>query len=123
MINLTKGATETIYFTGTELATISNPYFLFIFTHRVTGEQVIFNVTNTSTTARYDKFSLVVNSKFANSTDGYFSYIVIEKATSTDTDTTGTIVEQGYMVLNPSVPFAPVEYSEQVNTFITYDEQ
>jgi hypothetical protein len=64
MINLTKGLTQTIYFTATEKATISNPYFLFVFIHRVTGDVVKLMATNQSITGRYDSFAFTVNNFF-----------------------------------------------------------
>ena len=46
----------TIYFTGTEQAVITDPYFLFVFTNRATGDEVKVVVTNTSSSEnRYDK--------------------------------------------------------------------
>lgn len=121
MINLRKGNTETVYFTGTEKATLTAPYFLFVFTNRSTNDQVKVMATNTSTTARYDKFSLAVNTYFSNSTEGFWEYAVREKAVDTDQTETGTIVETGYMVLRPAADFAPTEYSEQSNAFKVYN--
>jgi|Laugrespbdmm15dd_1035085.scaffolds.fasta_scaffold58515_1 hypothetical protein len=121
MINLTKGATEVVYFTGTENATLSAPYFLFVFENRVTLEVIKVMATNTSTTERYDKFSLIVNNYFSTSTDGFYSYNIYQKASNVDFTLTGLIVEYGYMYLNPTVAFAPTEYAEQSNTFVTYN--
>lgn len=121
MINLTKGETETVYFTGTELATITNPFFLFIFTNRLTLDVVKVMATNTSTTGRYDKFSLVVNTYFTGFDDGLWGYDIRQKASSSDMTETGLIVESGYMNLIPAVPFEPVSYDGQVNTTVTYE--
>jgi hypothetical protein len=123
MINLTKGNTQTIYFTGTEKANLSAPYFLFVFNNRVTLEQVKIMATNTSTTGRYDSFSLVVNTSFGNSETGFWSYNIYEKASNVDLAVTGNIVESGMMYLNPATASTVVEYSEQSNDFITYDGQ
>lgn len=121
MLNLTKGSTQTIYFTGTELATISDPYFLFVFTNRITEEVVKFNITNTSTaTDRYDKFSLVVDDQFEDATTGFWDYEIRQKATSVDVAVSGTIVETGYMYLSDTAEVVS-EYSEQDNDFKTYD--
>jgi hypothetical protein len=121
MINLTKGATEIVYFTGTELATITNPYFLFIFTNRLTLDVVKVMATNTSTTGRYDKFSLVVNTYFADYDEGLWGYDIRQKASSSDMTIAGLIVESGYMNLIPAVPFEPVVYEGQDNTTITHE--
>lgn len=121
MIRLTKGETQTIYFTGTENALLLDPYFLFVFVNRVTQETVKFVATNTSTTSRVDSFSLVVNSKFEDSELGMWSYFVYEQASSTGTDTTGKhLVESGFMYLL-DVEFVPTSYNEQSNTFLTYN--
>jgi hypothetical protein len=121
MINLTKGNTEIVYFTGTEKATLTNPYFLFIFTNRITLDTVKVMATNTSTTDRYDKFSLIVDDYFDGETDGFWEYEIREKASNVDMTVAGTIVETGYMVLNPAVAFEPTEYAEQSNEFTTYN--
>jgi len=121
MINLTLGQTENIYFTGTEKCTLTNPYFLFIFTNRITGEVVKWMATNTSTTARYDKASMVVNTYFISSTTEFWDYEVREKASISDMTIAGTIVESGYMKLNPATAFSPTEYADNDNTFVTYN--
>lgn len=122
MINLRKGNTETIYFTGTEKATLTAPKFLFTFTNRETLETVIIPITNTSTTARYDKSSLVVNNYFSASTTGFYTYSIREfTGTYPSSPTYGVVVETGYMYLNPATDFEPTEYAEQSNAFKTYN--
>lgn len=123
MINLRRGNTETILFTGTENVTLTNPYFLFVFTHRATKAQVLIMTTNTSTTKRADKVAINVNSYFSSVDDGLYEYNVYEKASNTDMTVSGNIVEQGYMVLRPTTDFAPTEYSQQSNTFTSYNGQ
>jgi len=123
MINLTKGNTETIYFTGTENATLVAPYFLFIFTNRTTEDVVKVMATNTSTTARYDKFSMVVNTYFTDATEGFWDYEIREKASVVDLTVAGTVVETGYMYLRPATAFEPVAYDETDNDFKTYNGQ
>ena len=121
MINLTKGQTQTIYFTGTEKATIALPYFLFVFTNRVTEEVIKVMATNTSTSTRYDKFSLVVNTSFSTATEGTWDYSIYEKLLVSDLTVAGVVVERGFMALNPATPFTPTEYAGQSNTFTTYN--
>lgn len=121
MINLRKGNTETVYFTGTEKATLTLPFFLFVFTNEVTGDVVKLMATNTSTTTRYDKFSLAVNTYFSSSTEGLWVYSIYEKADVDDLSVSGNVVETGFMYLSPATNFEPVEYSEQSNTFKTYN--
>lgn len=122
MINLRKGNTETIYFTGTEKATLTNPKFLFTFINRETEEEVIVPVTNTSTNARYDKSTIVVNTYFSTSTTGFYSYSIREFTGSYPSSPSyGVVVETGYMYLNPATDFEPTEYAEQSNEFKTYN--
>ena len=120
MINLRKGNTETIYFTGTEKATLTAPRFLFVFTNKSSNEEVKINVANTSTVTRYDRASVVVNTYFTNKTDGLWSYQVYEKA-DTSTTVSGTLVEEGFMFLRPATDFAPEVYTEQSNSFKVYN--
>ena len=121
MINLRKGNTETIYFTGTENTTLTAPFFLFIFTNRTTEDVVKIMATNTSTTARYNKFSTVVNTNFADATEGFWDYEIREKADNTDMTIAGTVVETGFMYLRPATDFTPVEYAGTDNDFKTYN--
>ena len=121
MITLTKGQTQIVRFTGTENALLTNPFFLFVFTHRVTNEIVKFVATNISTTQRIDSFSLVVNTYFVNSDNGFWEYEVYEQSSASGTDTAGkNKVEEGYMFLYPATEFTPTKYTKQTNTFITY---
>lgn len=115
MLQVEKNTSTTIYFTGSELKTISNPYFLFVFTNRLTGEKVIHNVANTSTNSRVDKATLTIDG-----TPGLWSYKIYEKATNNDESESGNIVETGYLNLYETAT-APTYYSEQENDFITYD--
>jgi hypothetical protein len=122
MINLTKGLTETIYFTGTEKATIDNPFFLFVFIHRITLDVVKLMATNQSITGRYDKFAFTVNNFFDLKEEGFWSYSIYQKVLVTDFTVAGVVVEDGYMYLNPSTAFEPTKYEEQNNNFVTYGE-
>ena len=118
MINLRTGHTEAVIFTGTELSELTNPFFLFIFTHRLTGEVVKVMATNESTTDRFDEFDLVVDDYFSEL--GVWGYEVREKADSGDMTVTGNIVETGYMTL-AGTEFAPNQYQGQTDTVITYN--
>lgn len=120
MINLTKGLTQTIYFTGTEKATIDNPFFLFVFTHRVTLDVVKLMATNQSITGRYDSFAFTVNNFFNLKEEGFYSYKIYQKVLVNDLTIAGLVVEEGYMYLNPATAFEPTKYEEQNNNFVTY---
>jgi hypothetical protein len=121
MINLTKGLSETIYFTGTEKATIANPFFLFVFIHRVTLDVVKLMATNQSITGRYDKFAFTVNNFFDLKEEGFYSYKIYQKVLVTDFTVAGVVVEEGFMYLNPATAFEPTKYEEQNNNFVTYE--
>lgn len=123
MITLNKGETQTIFFTAREKCSLANPYFYFVFQNRITQEIVKFGITNTSTDERYDKFSLVVNSKFLNSETGFWTYSIYEMVTLTQNYDyeNQQPVETGYMVLNPATEFTPTSYDLQPNTFVTYN--
>lgn len=121
MIVLTKGETKNIYFTGNESALLTDPYFLFIFTNRITQEVVKF-VPLVDNYKRYDLFYLDVDSYFANSETGMWTYEIYEQLNDYNTDPTGLhMVENGYMYLNSAITFEPTTYNEQSNTFITYN--
>jgi len=123
MITLNKGETQTIFFTATEKCSLANPYFYFVFQNRITQEIVQFGVTNASSDERYDKFSLVVNSKFLNSETGFWTYSIYETITLTqnfDYENSAP-VEIGFMYLNPATEYAPTSYNQQSNTFVTYN--
>ena len=122
MIVLTKGETQTIYFTGTESCLLSNPYFLLYFVNRVTQEVVTFVGTNESLTARYDAVTFDVNDYFEDSETGFWTYNIYEQLSNSNLSPIGlNKVEDGYMYLNPATEFVPIKYDEQSNTFITYN--
>jgi hypothetical protein len=86
MINLTKGNnSEVIYFTARELASIANPYFLFIFTNNLTGDSVIFNKgANESSNERIDKITIDVDAYFENYDCGMWDYTIRQKSNGSD---------------------------------------
>jgi hypothetical protein len=121
MLHIYKGTNNNLIFTGLELATLTNPYYLFIF-DSATEENVIFVGTNISTDDRYQKV-LVLNSVFINKESGTWRYRIREQASSSNTDEalSGNIVEEGFMYLHDATTFQPVEYNQQDNEFKTYN--
>jgi hypothetical protein len=121
MLHIIKGDSTNLIFTGYELATLTNPYYLFIFTS-ATEEVIKFVGTNTSTTNRFQKIA-VGSITFANAEAGTWRYRIREQASSSNTDEalSGNIVEEGFMMLENNTTFEVVEYSNQDNQFITYD--
>lgn len=114
MLHLTKGLTENIYFTGQENSAIPSGEYRLIFQNRITLESINTQyLPSISTTLRYQKLSINVNELFLNSTTGFWNYFIY--------DDDFEVVETGLMYLHPSTIFAPTEYTEQVNTFVTYN--
>jgi hypothetical protein len=124
MINLTKGQTQTIIFTGTEQALLTSPFFLFICKCRGTNSEVAFVVENESEyTSRYDKATVIVNDHFENEDCGLWEYEIYEQASSTNVDPTGlNKVEEGFINLHPATEFEPTVYESQTNTVTTYGD-
>lgn len=122
MIVLTKDEVKNVIFTGSENSVLINPYFLFVFTNRITQEEVKFVVTNQSDTLRYDVFELTVNDYFETAETGFWTYDVYEQGDDANLDVTGlNKVETGYMFLNPAITFEPTKYNNQSNSFVTYN--
>lgn len=122
MIVLTKGESQNVYFTGTENCLLTNPYFLFIFTNRVTEEIVSFVAMNESNQTRYDYIDLTVNDYFENSEEGFWTYDIYEQSSPNGTSPTGkNKVETGLMYLHPADTYEPIKYDEQDNSFKTYN--
>jgi len=106
MLIINKNTTEPFRVTVTEKVSISNPYFLFVFTNDITKGQVVFLQTNISNhTQRYDEFMLTETSGTINASSGTveflplgsWTYEVFEQASPTNLDPTltGNRVESG----------------------------
>lgn len=130
MLNITKNLAENIYFTGSENTTIANPFYLFVFTHKITLEEIIFFSNNISTTERVNiitearlsgESEIPINEAFINSTLGFWGYQIYQKAVDTDFTKSGLIIESGFMVLHPETVTSPTEYIDQSNTFKIYN--
>ena len=125
MIQLIKGQSKDVIVTLTELTTIANAFYLFVFTHETTKE-VINVIKNSSSDLsqfkyRYNKFTFD-SSLFANASIGKYTYSVFEQLSSTNTNITGlNLIESGKMDLNVSATPVDVfnEYSAPT-TFRTY---
>lgn len=120
MIQLTKGATQNIILTLTEKATTASPIFLFVFTNRSSNEEVKFikpnNLDISLHIERYDKFSIVTNTYFANSLEGQYTYNVYQNSNNSNLDPTGLVLlETGIMELS-GLP--PMEYTQHTTNDI-----
>lgn len=124
MIHLTKGETNTVILTLTEKQTLTSPNYLFRFTNRTTGAEVVFVKTNASDTSaykyRFNQFSIITSGFFSNQPSGEWLYYIYEQASATNRDCTKAtgLLEQGIMRLNESESFAYTQH-EPDNTYIT----
>lgn len=124
MIHLTKGETNTVILTLTEKQTLTTPNYLFRFTNRTTGAEVVFVKTNASDTSaykyRFNQFSIITSGFFSNQPSGEWLYYIYEQASATNRDYTKStgLLEQGIMRLNESESFAYTQH-EPENTYIT----
>lgn len=121
MLHVYKGQNNDLIFTGLELATIVNPYYLFIFTS-ANEDEVKFVGTNISTDARYQKIN-VLNAVFNTKESGTWRYEVREQISSSNLDPalSGVVVEYGFMYLHDATTIEPVEYDLQDNEFKAYN--
>lgn len=125
MIQLIKGQSKDVIVTLTELTTLSDGYYLFVFTHETT--KAIINVIKSfssdlsSFKYRFNKFTFA-SSLFTTASIGKYVYSVYEQTSSSNTNTTGlNMIETGKMDLNLSSTATDVfnEYSSPT-TFSTY---
>lgn len=123
MIHLTKGNTETVYVTLKEKQTLSAPNFLFRFVHRATNVEVkfvkLYATDLSSYKDRFDQFSIVVNSHFANSESGQWDYYIYEQTSTTNTNPANatSLLETGIMQLADATSFTYTKHNPS-NTFI-----
>lgn len=125
MIQIVKGQSKDVIVTLTELTTLVNAYYLFVFTHETT--KAVINVIKPFNTDlslfkyRYNKFTFA-SGLFTNALIGKYTYSVFEQISSSNTNITGlTLIESGKMDLNTAAQPVVIfdEYSEPT-TFSTY---
>jgi len=126
MLQLTQGQTnETIIVTLTELATITDAYYLFVFTH-VTTKQVLTKIFSSQDDesdypARFNQFAINTAEVFAGASRGEWQYIVYEQDNSSNTSVAGlNVLEYGKLRLNASVQFNYTQYNT-ATTYKTYN--
>jgi hypothetical protein len=125
MISIKKGITgKKIIFTAYEQTTLENPYYLFIFTNRITKDIINIVKQSESTSAqkqRFDYITIDINTYFSDAEQGFWTYNIYEQLSSTNTDSTGlNMVEQGLMKLDPATTFTPTIYTGNSNISKTY---
>jgi hypothetical protein len=128
MIKLTKGNTETLILTLKEKQTILDANFLFVFQSRTTNDKVKFVLVNSADQSlykdRYNQFSLVVNTYFANVEEGWYTYKVYEQASSSNTNeaNAGAVVETGLMFLSDGQDVTTTKYNNPTS-YKVYDAE
>lgn len=116
MLLLTLGQTsEEMVVTLNEKRTLTDGYYLFLFTHYTTKQTVTkifaFAEDESDSTDRYNKFLVNTATTFLNKPVGMWQYNVYEQASSSNTDPTGlTKVESGILELRPATAFNFEEY-------------
>lgn len=108
-----------------EKQTITDANFLFVFTSRITNQQVKFVLVTTADVStnkeRWNEFSIVVNTYFSAHGEGWWLYEVYEQESTSNTDETGlTMVESGVAFLSDNSEPTITKYDNAV-TFKTYD--
>lgn len=117
-------SSENITVTLNEKRTLTNPYYLFVFTHILTKNVVnkIYSYLedDSSYQDRYNQFEINTDTVFAGQPIGQWRYDVYEQVSSTNTDPIGlTEVEKGIMMLKPETAFEFESYNEPT-TFKAY---
>jgi len=118
MLSLTLGNNDDkIVVTLTEFVTITEPYFLFVFTN-VTTRQVVNVIFSTPDDLsgydyRYNEFEINTQAVFAGCPNGEWHYIAYQQTSTTNTDPalSSGVVEYGKMILYPVTGFAYTEYN------------
>lgn len=112
MLTISEGVKTNVVVTLTEKVTITDPYFLFVFTHITT--KTVVNIIKSSADDlsafpdRYNEF-VIDGSLFAHT--GQWLYQVYEQESNTNTDTTGlSEVENGKADVVPSTSFSYKKY-------------
>jgi hypothetical protein len=116
MIQLIQGQEGDIVLTLTEKTTLTNPYYLFVFTHETTKEVISFIKSYADDTSLYpNRFNefIFASTLFATASIGKYIYQVYEQASSTNKDValTTSMIENGKMDLNKSTSFTYPQYS------------
>lgn len=103
---INRGQANTLYFTLTEKATLTTPYYLFVFENEITGQSKTFRMTDLSSyTWRYNKFTLTETDSTNDLTTGVvtlspagdWSYTIYEQSDANNLTVANTtsIVEKG----------------------------
>jgi hypothetical protein len=112
MIYIAQNSSNKIVLTLTEVTTVTNPSYLFVFTNEFdtnTGTQILFTAADTSSyPERYNLFNLVEPTDLSLVV-GQYTYQIYEKSGPFTTplsiaQTTGVVIEEGRMVVSGPAP-------------------
>lgn len=107
MIYINKGEVNNIVLTLSEVSTLTNPFYLFVFQNEMNPESnpILFSTADISAyPERYNQF-LLDEPVDVELIKGQYSYSVYESLTAPNTieDTTGVIIEEGRMVVSGAI--------------------
>jgi hypothetical protein len=111
----------TIILTLTELVTIPNAYYLFVFTHVTTKDVVSFVLGQTDDQSafefRYNSFIINPSVLFAGYDPGEWRYRVYQQTSPTNINTslTNGVIEYGRLILDRATDFAYSNYDTTTN--------
>ena len=98
MILINKGELNTFDLTLSEKATLSNPFYLFVFQSDITKDYTRKVIADTSTyQRRYNRFEITEGTDITFNPTGFYHYKIYEQTSSTNTDETQStgLVEVG----------------------------
>jgi hypothetical protein len=127
MIHLIKGQVSPVVLTLSEKCTLTSPNYLFICKSRNTNESISFVILNSADVSlaktRYNKFNITTSNYFASSTNGEWSYIIYEQASTSNLNPTLAIgiIEKGQFTLNDTSIFSFNTYTSVNNTYKVRD--
>lgn len=112
--------------TLTEKVTIEEPYYLFVFTHVTTKDQVKFIKSGADDESdypqRFNQFTISAVTVFDDQQPGEWHYKVYEQESDSNTNPalSGSILEDGKLLLDRATEFAYTQY-EQSTSYKTYN--
>jgi hypothetical protein len=110
--------------TLTENVSLTNPYFLFVFTHVLTKDIVAFvaGPDESLSPNRYNKFTVNPSVLFASKQPGEWHYVVYEQLSSNNINplASGAALEYGKLMIDRTAEFSFNTY-ESATTFKTYN--
>ena len=109
--------------TLTEKVTLTTPYYKFVFTHVLTGEEVSFVKSvlddESGYQSRYNQFTIDPSVVFADKPVGEWHYKVYEQEEADSEDTT-SLLEEGKMIMDRAEEFSMTQYDSDT-TFKAYN--